>query len=46
MFLAEIPVDFAGVASVAYTDSEILILEEGDRARQVSVETFEMFPDN
>ena len=46
MFLAEIPGDFAGVASVAYTDSEILILEEGDQARQVSLGTFEMFPDN
>ena len=46
MFLAEIPGDFAGVATVAYTDSEILILEEGDQARQVSLGTFEMFPDN
>ena len=46
MFLAEIPGDFTGVASVAYTDSEILIVEDGDRARQVSVETFDMFSDN
>ena len=46
MFLAEIPEDFAGVASVVMRDSQILISEVGDRARQVTVAAFPLFPDN
>ena len=46
MFLAEIPKDFAGVASVAIEDSEIMIMEAGDRARKVTVEAFSLFSDD
>ena len=44
MFLAEIPVDFAVRLGCLY-GSEILILEEAI-GQEVSLETFEMFPDN
>lgn len=46
MFLAEIPKDFAGVASVSYADSEIQIVEDGNRARRVTVEAFPLFSEN
>ena len=46
MFLAEIPEDFAGVASVAIKDSDVMIIEAGDRARQVTVAAFPLFSDD
>jgi len=46
MFLAEIPEDFRGVASVGYENSVIRVVEYGNRARQVTVEAFPLFLDN
>ncbi len=43
MFLAEIPDDFVGVASLEYFDSKIRISERGRKARQIEVEAFNLF---
>ncbi len=43
MFLAEIPRNFDGVASLEFVDSKIRITESGRRARKVDIEAFNLF---
>ncbi len=46
MFLAKIPEDFRGVASVGYKNSVIRVVEYGNQAREVTVEAFPLFLEN
>ncbi len=43
MFLAEIPTNFDGVASLEYFDSRIQVTESGRRARKIDIEAYNLF---
>jgi hypothetical protein len=43
MFLVEIPADFAGVAEVAYSDEDLILVENKDQGRQFKLTAGELF---
>ncbi len=42
-FLMQIPSDFSGVADVGYTDGQLVVREDGDPGRELTMEVGALF---